>query len=171
MKKIYALIIAFTFISTSYLFAQAVIEIKVGQGGGLTYTPKNATCNVGDTIKFTWVSGNHPTVSDDNTTIPMFNMNSNNTSKKIVMTSAGTIPYYCTAHGGTGGAGMAGTITVSTSTGLTRSASLTSSLQVYPNPASEKVTVTLALGYRSEEDHFQHMKKVRKPNEKLFKFI
>lgn len=35
----------------------------------------------------------------------------------------------------------------------------------------EKVTVTLALGYRSEEDQFQHMKKVRKPNEKLFKFI
>ncbi|WP_027380437.1 NAD(P)H-dependent oxidoreductase [Chryseobacterium daeguense] len=39
------------------------------------------------------------------------------------------------------------------------------------NPEAEKVTVTLALGYRSEEDHFQHMKKVRKPNEKLFKFI
>jgi len=39
------------------------------------------------------------------------------------------------------------------------------------NPESEKITVTLALGYRSEEDHFQHMKKVRKPNEKLFKFI
>jgi len=39
------------------------------------------------------------------------------------------------------------------------------------NPDEEKVTVTLALGYRSEEDHFQHMKKVRKPNEKLFKFI
>jgi nitroreductase len=39
------------------------------------------------------------------------------------------------------------------------------------NPEKEKVTVTLALGYRSEEDQFQHMKKVRKPNEKLFKFI
>ncbi|PKF75401.1 NAD(P)H-dependent oxidoreductase [Chryseobacterium sp. PMSZPI] len=39
------------------------------------------------------------------------------------------------------------------------------------NPETEKVTVTLALGYRSEEDLFQHMKKVRKPNEKLFKFI
>jgi nitroreductase len=39
------------------------------------------------------------------------------------------------------------------------------------NPDTEKVTVSLALGYRSEEDHFQHMKKVRKPNEKLFKFI
>lgn len=39
------------------------------------------------------------------------------------------------------------------------------------NSETEKVTVTLALGYRSEEDPFQHMKKVRKPNEKLFKFI
>ncbi len=39
------------------------------------------------------------------------------------------------------------------------------------NPETEKVTVTLALGYRSEEDYFQYMKKVRKPNEKLFKFI
>ncbi|WP_160137088.1 NAD(P)H-dependent oxidoreductase [Chryseobacterium sp. c4a] len=39
------------------------------------------------------------------------------------------------------------------------------------NTEIEKVTVTLALGYRSEEDSFQHMKKVRKPNEKLFKFI
>ncbi|CAM2922775.1 NAD(P)H-dependent oxidoreductase [Chryseobacterium flavum] len=39
------------------------------------------------------------------------------------------------------------------------------------NTETEKVTVTLALGYRSEEDYFQHMKKVRKPNEKLFKFM
>ena len=36
---------------------------------------------------------------------------------------------------------------------------------------NEKVTVTLALGYRSEDDAFQHLKKVRKPDEKLFKFI
>lgn len=35
----------------------------------------------------------------------------------------------------------------------------------------EKVTVTLALGYRSEDDDFQHLKKIRKPNDKLFKFI
>ncbi|AYO58584.1 NAD(P)H-dependent oxidoreductase [Chryseobacterium sp. 6424] len=35
----------------------------------------------------------------------------------------------------------------------------------------EGVTVTLALGYRAEDDAFQHLKKVRKPEEKLFKFI
>lgn len=36
---------------------------------------------------------------------------------------------------------------------------------------NEKISVTLALGYRAEDDAFQHLKKVRKPDEKLFKFI
>lgn len=35
----------------------------------------------------------------------------------------------------------------------------------------EKVAVTLALGYRSAEDEFQNLKKVRKPNDWLFKFL
>lgn len=36
---------------------------------------------------------------------------------------------------------------------------------------NEKVTVTLGLGYRAEDDVFQNMKKVRKPDEKLFRFL
>lgn len=39
------------------------------------------------------------------------------------------------------------------------------------NPETQKVSVTLALGYRAEDDVFQKMKKVRKPDDKLFKFI
>ncbi|MGZ5272841.1 MAG: NAD(P)H-dependent oxidoreductase [Kaistella sp.] len=39
------------------------------------------------------------------------------------------------------------------------------------NTQKESIAVTLALGYRSEDDEFQKMKKVRKPDEKLFKFI
>lgn len=35
----------------------------------------------------------------------------------------------------------------------------------------EKATVTLALGYRDAEDPYQHLKKVRKPEEKLFEFL
>ena len=35
----------------------------------------------------------------------------------------------------------------------------------------EKVSVTLAIGYRAEDDSFQQMKKVRKPDEKIFKFL
>ena len=37
--------------------------------------------------------------------------------------------------------------------------------------STEKVAVTLALGYRAEEDEFQSFKKVRKAEETLFKFI
>lgn len=35
----------------------------------------------------------------------------------------------------------------------------------------ESVAVTLAVGYRAEDDAFQHLKKVRKPEDKLFKFL
>ena len=35
----------------------------------------------------------------------------------------------------------------------------------------ERVGVTLALGYRAKDDPFQTLKKVRKPNDKLFKFL
>ena len=36
---------------------------------------------------------------------------------------------------------------------------------------NESVSVTLALGYRAEDDIFQNFKKVRKPDDKLFKFL
>ena len=39
------------------------------------------------------------------------------------------------------------------------------------NTETESVAVTLALGYRAEDDTFQHFKKVRKPTEKLFKHL
>lgn len=37
--------------------------------------------------------------------------------------------------------------------------------------AKQIVTVTLALGYRDPEDEFQNMQKIRKPNEKLIRFV
>ena len=39
------------------------------------------------------------------------------------------------------------------------------------NIEEEKVSVTLALGFRAADDHFQNMKKVRKPDDKLFKLL
>ena len=36
---------------------------------------------------------------------------------------------------------------------------------------NESVSVTLAIGYRAEDDIFQNFKKVRKPDDKLFKFL
>ena len=39
------------------------------------------------------------------------------------------------------------------------------------DPEKEKVSVTLALGYRDAKDPYQQMKKVRKPGDKLFKYM
>lgn len=39
------------------------------------------------------------------------------------------------------------------------------------NTENESVSVTLAIGYRAEDDIFQNFKKVRKPDHKLFKFL
>lgn len=39
------------------------------------------------------------------------------------------------------------------------------------NPENEKITVTLALGYRAKDDDFQNHKKVRKDDKDLFEFL
>ena len=75
------------------------------------YTPANITINLGDTVRFQWVNGNHPTVSDDNSTIPLFQMNSGNSVQDVVLSATGVVPYYCVSHGAPG-VGMAGVITV-----------------------------------------------------------
>ncbi len=141
MKKYLSLFILLGFLIPSILVAQNTIEIKVGLNGGITYSPKNVTCTVGDTIKFIWQSGNHPTRSDDGTSMPLFGMNSNSTSKTFVFNSPIIIPYYCTAHGDAGGIGMSGTITVNGNASGFANKTLQSSFSVYPNPANEKLSV------------------------------
>lgn len=103
-------LLLFGLLSSSVGFAQSTITISVGPGGTNTYSPANVSCTVGDTIKFVWVSGFHPTQSLDLTTIPLVNMDGSggvNSVYKIKMLSVGSVPYECTAHGG-----MVGTITV-----------------------------------------------------------
>lgn len=94
--------------------AQNTVTILVGQGGS-NYAPATVSCTVGDTVLFQWVAGNHPTQSDDGTTIPLQNLDGLSpatTVYKVKMTAAGTVPYFCTAHGAAGGVGMSGVITV-----------------------------------------------------------
>lgn len=91
--------------AASQSFAQSTYTINVGDGGNL-YVPANVTCLVGDTIKFVWISGFHPTQSLNGTTIPLVNMDGSggvNSVYKIKMLTAGSVPYECTAHGGMGG--------------------------------------------------------------------
>ncbi len=144
MRKLYLPVLFLLILTPAILPAQNTIEIRVGQGGNF-YSPKNAVANVGDTVKFIWVTGDHPTRSDDNVMMPLFPMNFSNTTKTFVFTSPGLIPYYCTAHGAAGGVGMSGTITVNAITTSLANKTLANTLTVYPNPASEKINVNFSV--------------------------
>lgn len=75
------------------------------------YHPDTLTAAVGDTVRFLWIEGNHPTESTTGawTTFPL---DFANTSYDWVPTATGFYPYICTVHAGVG---MTGSITVTSS--------------------------------------------------------
>lgn len=59
-------LLSFAFLISLFLISNAnavVRNINVGQGGGNNFSPSNVAANVGDTIKWTWVSGFHDVTS------------------------------------------------------------------------------------------------------------
>jgi len=75
------------------------------------FTPKNITINAGDTIR--WVNnGAMPhTATEDSGKFDSGNI-APGQSFAATFNTAGTYSYYCKLHGGPGGVGMAGTITI-----------------------------------------------------------
>lgn len=97
-------------------------EVTVG-GSGFVYSPSELTIDVGDTVTFTNAGGFHNVTSDDGAVTsfhcsdacgdaPVGNLSSNLWSSTVTFPDAGTIGYYCEAHGATGGVGMSGVIVV-----------------------------------------------------------
>jgi plastocyanin len=77
------------------------------------FTPPNAPINVGDTVTWTNQGILHNVVFDDGTfTYPM-NPSSSNWSISRQFNTPGVFLYYCFQHGGPGGVGMSGRVTVS----------------------------------------------------------
>lgn len=72
---------------------------------GFTYTPANVSIQAGETVSFV-ATGFHPLALDDSTTITC------SEDCNVTFLTAGTYGFYCDNHGGPGGAGMAGTVTV-----------------------------------------------------------
>lgn len=75
------------------------------------YSPSLISTIAGDTIKFQWISGNHPTISDDGS-FNDFSMNILSQTYSLVIYDTGIYPYHCLFHGSAGGEGMSGTIVV-----------------------------------------------------------
>lgn len=124
--------------------AQNTYEIKVGSNGS-NFSPKITNCQVGDTVRFLYVSGSNPTRSDDGNTLPLFTVSASNPVKTFVMTSTGSIPYHSITHGDPGGIGMSGQINVNGLTSALATKALANTLSVYPNPAEDKINVNFVV--------------------------
>ena len=97
-------------------------DVAVGPNNTTTFSPANLTIRVGDTVKWTWMSGGHNVINGTNG-VPVnggfcspFNMgcanaptSNANAVYQFMFAKAGVFPYYCAPHVG---AGMSGTITV-----------------------------------------------------------
>ena len=102
--------------------AQAA-NVTVGPSGSMTFSPSNVTINAGDSVTFVHAAGllQHNVTSDTG----LFrcangcdgaggngNISSTAWSSTVTFNNAGTFAYYCENHGGPGGFGMAGKVTV-----------------------------------------------------------
>lgn len=121
MKRLLTLLILFIAINR---INATVITINVSN---YVFTPNAVTASCTDTIRFHRINGTHPVVSET-AAWATFTMNGALVNKDIVLGTAGTYAYYCDFHGGAGGVGMSGTITVTcappecnTPTGVTAS--------------------------------------------------
>ena len=107
--------------STTMTSGTQTHTVMVGDGGSLVFTPADLTINVGDTVRWVWMSSGHSVVSGtdgnaDNQFCSPTNtgcdnppLSSNGFTFEHTFTQAGTVPYYCSVHFQLG---MTGTITV-----------------------------------------------------------
>jgi len=89
------------------------VDVTIGPGGNLVFSPSSVTIHPGDQVKWTWSSSGHSTTSGS-PGLPngIWDSGIHNAGATFTRTfnSAGTFPYYCTPHGGC--CNMVGTVTV-----------------------------------------------------------
>jgi plastocyanin len=78
------------------------------------FTPANVTVGQGEKVTWTNAGGDHNVKFDDGSFEQPADPSSSNWTVSRTFNTAGTFRYYCEAHGGPGGAGMSGTVTVQT---------------------------------------------------------
>lgn len=123
-------------------------DVKIGLNGANTYDPQNLTIKVGDAVRFVWISGTHPTMSDSNPAVwATFVPSATNTNQTFTFSQVGSFPYHCTAHAALSGTtyiGMIGNITVQTALATTAAPVATPSFNLFPNPSRGPLTVQIS---------------------------
>jgi plastocyanin len=91
----------------------ATIQV-LGPAGGNRFSPPDVTIQAGQTVEWVWPSGavGHNVSPDDTEPTVSGPVSNGPKTYSFTFNTAGTYNYYCVAHGGPGGAGMSGTVTV-----------------------------------------------------------
>jgi plastocyanin len=126
-------------------FSQTLHNVQATNS--LVFTPSTLTITVGDTVRWTNTGGNHNVVADDNsfTSGPP---SSGPWVYEFVFTSVGVNPYYCVVHGGPGGAGMSGVITVENPTSVNDDDITVKDFELkqnYPNPFNPSTKISFVI--------------------------
>jgi plastocyanin len=131
-----------------------VYDVKIGLNGTNSYDPANLTIKVGDAVRFVWVSGTHPTMSDSSPAAwATFTPSATNTNQTFTFNQVGSYGYHCTAHAVQSGntyIGMVGNITVQTTLAATPAQAAVPTLSFFPNPSRGALTVQVA-GQRGQD--------------------
>src|SRR4029077_15877260 len=89
------------------------VDVTIGPGGNLVFSPASVTIHPGDQVRWTFGSSGHSTTSGSPgqpNGIWDSGIRSQGATFTQTFNSAGTFPYYCPPHGGCGG--MVGTVRV-----------------------------------------------------------
>ncbi|MGB5287916.1 MAG: T9SS type A sorting domain-containing protein [Ignavibacteriaceae bacterium] len=144
-KKINLLIsLLIVLILSGVSLSQTTHDVTVSN---FSFSPAELIITVGDAVRWTNVSGTHNVLADDNsfTSGPPAPAPWEYTH---TFTTAGNNPYYCEPHGGPGGSGMSGVITVMDPVSVPEDdliADVFELKQNYPNPFNPGTKINFAL--------------------------
>jgi plastocyanin len=94
----------------------ATVQVISSSSTGINrFSPADITVNLGETVTWTWADElvNHNVVPDDGATpATSGTLTTGPHTYQYTFNELGTFHYYCQAHGGSGGVGMSGSVTV-----------------------------------------------------------